>query len=81
MFLATVALLIPTVIAKADAPPAMADFTQVLSLVLSVLLIVTYALSLVFSLKTHRELFSGAAHAEAGEEEWPVSSRSPRSPG
>jgi Ca2+:H+ antiporter len=73
MFLATVALLIPTVIAQADAPPAMAQFTQVLSLALSLLLIAAYALSLVFSLKTHRELFSSAEHAEGGEEAWPVS--------
>jgi Ca2+:H+ antiporter len=73
MFLATVALLIPTVIAQADAPPAMAQFTQTLSVLLSLLLIAAYALSLVFSLKTHRELFSSAAHANAGDETWPVS--------
>jgi Ca2+:H+ antiporter len=72
MFLATVALLIPTAVAQADAPPATAPFTQALSLVLSLLLIVTYALSLVFSLKTHRELFSSEEHAESGEETWPV---------
>ena len=72
MFLATVALLIPTVIAEADTPPAMAQFTQVLSLVLSLLLIVTYGLSLIFSLKTHREFFSSAEHTKTGEEDWPV---------
>jgi Ca2+:H+ antiporter len=73
MFLATVTLLIPTVIVEADAPPAMARFTQTLSLLLSLLLIAAYGLSLLFSLKTHREIFSSAEHAEAGEETWPVS--------
>jgi Ca2+/H+ antiporter len=38
-----------------------------LSLGLSLLLIVAYGLGLVFSLKTHREMFGSTAHAE-GEE-------------
>jgi Ca2+:H+ antiporter len=33
---------------------------------------VTYALSMLFSLKTHRELFVSVAHAEAEEEPWPM---------
>jgi Ca2+:H+ antiporter len=37
-----------------------------------VLLIVAYGLGLLFSLKTHRELFGGAEHAEAGEAPWPL---------
>jgi Ca2+:H+ antiporter len=71
LFLATVAILIPSVIGEADAAQAPA-FTQTLSLGLSVLLIVTYALGLVFSLKTHREFFTGAGHADAGELAWPL---------
>src|SRR5262245_49864941 len=71
LFLATVALLVPSVLAEPDASAAQARFTQTLSLGLSVLLIVTYALGLLFSLKTHREFFSGADHGseEAG---WPL---------
>jgi Ca2+:H+ antiporter len=45
---------------------------QELSAGLSVLLVVAYALGLVFSLKTHPELFVGADNAEAGEAPWPL---------
>ena len=31
-----------------------------------------YGLGLLFELKTHRELFTGADHEESGEEEWPL---------
>ena len=50
----------------------MAAFTQVLSLGLALLLIATYGLGLMFSLKTHREFFGGAEHAESGEVPWPL---------
>jgi len=72
LFLATIALLIPSILAETDPSPAMAVFAQVLSLGLAVLLIVTYGLGLVFSLKTHREFFGGADHAESGEASWPM---------
>ncbi len=39
---------------------------------LSVLLIAVYGLGLFFSLKTHRESFGGAEHAETGEAPWPL---------
>jgi Ca2+:H+ antiporter len=39
---------------------------------LSVLLIVAYALSMLFSLKTHREVFASAEHGEAGESLFPM---------
>jgi Ca2+:H+ antiporter len=39
---------------------------------MSVLLIVVYGLGLLFSLKTHRELFGSAEHAEVGEAPWPL---------
>ena len=45
---------------------------QTLSLGLAVLLIVAYGLGMLFSLKTHRELFGSAEHAEAGEAPWPL---------
>jgi Ca2+:H+ antiporter len=71
LFLATVALLIPSAVATAD-PATQAAFNQSLSLGLSALLIVAYALSMWFSLKTHRELFASSAHAEQGETPWPI---------
>ena len=70
LFLATVALLIPSAISQADS--AAASFTQKLSLGLAVLLIVAYGLSMVFSLKTHRELFASTEGGEAGETPWPI---------
>jgi Ca2+:H+ antiporter len=39
---------------------------------LSVLLIVAYGLGMLFSLKTHRELFASAEAKEAGEAPWPM---------
>lgn len=71
LFLATVALLIPSAISKADAAPD-AAFTENLSVGLSVILIVSYGLSMLFSLKTHRELFQGADGNESGENAWPI---------
>jgi Ca2+:H+ antiporter len=71
LLLATVALLIPSAIAKADSTPE-ATFTHQLSVGLSVLLIVAYGLGLLFSLKTHREVFASAESEEAGEAPWPM---------
>ena len=71
LFLATIAILIPSAVPEADSG-AGAAFTNTLSVGLSVLLIVAYGLGLVFSLKTHREFFGGAEHAEAGEVPWPI---------
>src|SRR5687767_11577597 len=70
LFLATVALLMPSVVKVTDAPQA--AFAQELSLGLSGLLIVAYALGLVFSLRTHRELFAAAEHAGDEDAAWPV---------
>src|SRR3954454_11645561 len=72
LFLATIALLIPSALAQADSVAGSA-FIGTLSVSLSVLLIATYALGLLFSLKTHRELFGGAEHAEEGHPPWPLS--------
>ena len=71
LFLATVALLVPSAISAADSTTN-AAFTGKLSAGLAVLLIVAYALGLLFSLKTHREVFAGAEHGDSGEETWPI---------
>jgi Ca2+:H+ antiporter len=71
LFLATIALVSPSAIAKADLLPGSA-LTQKLSVALAVLLIVGYGLGLLFSLKTHREIFASAEHDEAGEPAWPL---------
>ena len=72
LFLATVALLIPSAVSQADSV-AGAAFTQKLSVGLSVLLIVAYGLGMLFSLKTHPELFASAESGEAGHAPWPMS--------
>jgi Ca2+:H+ antiporter len=71
LFLATFALLIPSAISQVDS--AAAGFTHQLSVALSVLLMVAYALGLLFSLKTHREVFASPDHHEGHESTpWPV---------
>ena len=71
LFLATIALLVPSAVGGADSRGTTA-FTQTLSLCLAFLLIVTYCLGLLFSLKTHRELFGDSGHGEAEEPSWPI---------
>lgn len=71
LFLASVALLIPSAVTKADATSS-AAFSGQLSVGLSVILIASYGLSMLFSLKTHRELFQSAESHESGEEHWPM---------
>ena len=71
LFLATVALLVPSAISLADSAAA-EEFTQKLSLSLALLLIVAYGLGMLFSLKTHRELFASAEHVDEGEAPWPI---------
>jgi Ca2+:H+ antiporter len=71
LFLATIALLVPSAIAEADST-AGAAFTSKLSVGLAVLLIAAYGLGMLFSLKTHREFFGSVTHGEEGEEPWPI---------
>src|ERR1700746_128373 len=71
LFLAAIALVSPSAIAKADLVPGTA-LTQKLSVALAVLLIAGYGLGLVFSLKTHREIFASAEHGEPSEPAWPM---------
>jgi Ca2+:H+ antiporter len=73
LFLATIALLVPSAMVQVDSPAGVA-FTQKLSVGLAVLLIIAYGLGMLFSLKTHRELFAsaGQGHGEEGEAPWPI---------
>jgi Ca2+:H+ antiporter len=71
LFLATIALLIPSAVSGADS--AAAAFSQSLSLGLALLLIAAYAMGMVFSLRTHRELFASAeGHDDHGATAWPM---------
>lgn len=71
--LAAIALLIPTIfhLAAAQVPMAAGGWTpekeQTLSLAISIVLIVTYALTLYFSLVTHKDLFIGDVRTGAAE--------------
>jgi Ca2+:H+ antiporter len=69
LFLATVALLVPSLISRADGGPTIA---QSLSLGLAVLLIFAYALGLLFTLKTHREAFAAADPGDVDDKPWPM---------
>jgi len=71
LFVATIAVLVPSVLADADTVKANPAFTAALSLGISVLLIAIYGMGLLFSLKTHREFFAGAEHAGHDEVVWP----------
>jgi Ca2+:H+ antiporter len=71
LFLATIALLVPSAIAEADSTTG-AAFTSKLSAGLAILLIVAYGLGMLFSLKTHRELFGSVTQGEEEEEPWPI---------
>jgi len=70
LFLSTVALLIPAATAQVNASGT--NFIQTLSVGLSVLLIVSYGLGMLFSLRTHRELFASAEAEETEEAPWPI---------
>jgi Ca2+:H+ antiporter len=71
LFLATVALLIPSAVGDTDSELG-AAFTHKLSVALAVLLLVAYGLGMLFSLKTHHELFAGAGHGDADEVPLPI---------
>jgi len=71
LFLATIALLVPSALSTADAIPH-GGVSEQLSLCLAALLIVTYGLGLLFSLKTHRAIFDAANEAAADEHVWPI---------
>jgi Ca2+:H+ antiporter len=71
LLMATIALLAPSAIADLNLAQGQRT-VQNLSTSLAVLLIVAYALSLWFSLKTHKEVFASEDHEEAGQAPWPI---------
>ena len=73
LFLATIALLVPSVMGVRAGEGEGGAFVQELSVVLAVVLIATYAMGLLFSLKTHKEFFGSVSHGEGEEgEPWPM---------
>ncbi len=68
--LAAIALIVPAAYHYLGGPGVETREAD-LSLEISIVLLATYALSLLFSLRTHKELFSGSAHGEAGEKNRP----------
>ncbi|MBR0750644.1 calcium/proton exchanger [Bradyrhizobium jicamae] len=72
LLMATVALLAPSAVADLDHLPPGGNIIHKLSIGISVLLILAYALGLLFSLRTHKELFEGAGHGDEKEAHWPI---------
>lgn len=71
LLMATIALIAPAAVADLDL--AQGDLAaQKLSTGLAILLIAAYGLSLLFSLKTHKELFASEAHGEEAAAKWPI---------
>src|SRR5690349_6389122 len=71
LLMATIALLAPAAIADVDLTQG-DIMAQSLSAGLSILLIAAYGLGLLFSLKTHKELFTSEDKGEAHAETWPL---------
>ncbi len=70
LLLASIALVVPSAVSRVDRLNV-SPFMLPLSLCLAVILLVTYGLSLVFSLKTHKDLFASAGGGEH-ETPWPL---------
>jgi Ca2+:H+ antiporter len=72
LFLAATAMLVPSMIGAADRPGA-AALVQDLSIGLSVLLLAAYVLGLLFSLRTHRDVFASTGQGHGADEAvWPI---------
>ncbi len=71
LFLATIAILVPSLVSEVDFVPSSEVFHH-LSLGLAILLVVVYALGMLFSLGTHRELFASVGHADESQKPWPL---------
>jgi len=71
LLMATIALLAPAAVSELDLAQGEV-MAQKFSAALAILLIVAYGLSLLFSLKTHKELFASEDHGQPGEAKWPV---------
>ncbi|SHI17291.1 calcium/proton exchanger [Bradyrhizobium erythrophlei] len=71
LLMATIALLAPAAVSELDLPRGEL-MAQNLSAAIAILLIVAYGLSLLFSLKTHKEFFASEGHGETTEAKWPI---------
>ncbi|HET7297360.1 MAG TPA: calcium/proton exchanger [Burkholderiales bacterium] len=71
VLLATVTLLVPSALAGREQFEG-TTYLHDLSVGLSILLVAIYALGLLFSLGTHREVFGSKAHEAGGETPWPL---------
>src|SRR5438034_11316495 len=71
LLMATIALLAPAAVSELDLAHGEV-MAQKFSAALAILLIVAYGLGLLFSLKTHKELFASEDHGEKGEALWPI---------
>ena len=72
LLLAAVTLFVPSALAGVEELKT-SGYLEHLSVGLSILLIVSYLLGLLFSLGTHREVFAAAEGGAHGEKPWPVS--------
>lgn len=68
LFLAAFGLMVPSAMADMDSQV----LPQSLSLMIALILLVTYGFSLVFTLGTHAKYFSASTQGEAEEHVWPV---------
>jgi len=71
LLMATIALLSPAAVSELNVTRGEA-MAQNFSVALAILLIVAYGLSLLFSLKTHKELFASESHGETAEAKWTI---------
>jgi Ca2+:H+ antiporter len=71
LLMATIALLAPAAVSELDLARGEV-MAQNFSAALAILLIVAYGLSLLFSLKTHKELFANEDHGKPEEAGWPI---------
>src|SRR5215831_7185272 len=69
LLLASIALLIPSALARTE---RFDISTMPLSNGICAILLVTYGLTLLFSLKTHKEFFTSAAEGGEHEKPWPI---------
>ncbi|MBR0874175.1 calcium/proton exchanger [Bradyrhizobium tropiciagri] len=72
LLMAAVALLAPSAVADLEHLSQDPGVLHKLSVGISVLLIAVYALGLLFSLKTHKELFTSAGNGGHDEAHWPI---------
>lgn len=75
MFLAAVSMLVPSAFSRLFAPNEVVRQEQLLNVGIAILLLIAYALFILFSLKTHTATFAsleGEGDAEHHEEQWSI---------